>query len=341
MLQDGIDLELWYAVPGVAGWGHELVSSEPEHVGWRNAVATASTGRVVASHIEDDSVYSSSGFAWQGDRNVWTAERTTTWSNDVRHALGTGHWAPPLYLDTSVAFDSQDLAHVATVETVIPAAGGGASVLRYYHETSPGTWAAGETVLGSAVDNVAAPCDLYGRAQIALDAADRPHIVYTCVLNIECSYRYVWFDGSDWVDEAVAGFYDDASFVLTACILSDVRPSIALTEADVPHVTMARFLWNATTLGYEASMDHGWREGIGWQRESIETHPSDTYHDSSLAFDGDDHPHAAWHVLPSQAIHTGRDLGAGWEVEPHVDGIFPLHSLGDLTVEGTAGRSNR
>jgi hypothetical protein len=356
MKKDEKEFTLCHALraAGGKGWTSEVASRRPVHPGKENAIAVDSTGRVGVSHWRDDSVPMQGQTIppFVGTRELLVSTSSARgWSEQLQKEwnIGSNHTTYPM-LDTSLAYDRSDRGHLAYVRTLIgelqnPFMSG----LYYTVEGRKKSW--DQAIVPLAVPTPSSNLLSVSHTQIALDASDHYHIIYTTweratTTPTKCFLRYLT-NADDAPERAlIAELSEDyinkegLSWLNICGVPPPNRTAIALDPTNTVHVA---YYDNGTPK--EFLEDHGlWyarREAGGnWERQLVDGSP---VHDVSIAVSqlGD--------VIIAYAEplvdHTNLKFALGLKGQPwrlgYIQDEPALIKLGDVAVSGSRGRSNR
>lgn len=172
----------------------------------------------------------------------------------------------------SLALDSSDVPHVAYYDE-------GSDSLKY-------AVLSGTTWISDTVDECAS------EPSLALDGSDVPHIAYT-----HCGPRvdYAVLSDTTWLTETV----DWAA----------IRPSLAVDSSDRPHLAYPE-LQLLPPDGSGEGIKYAYWTGDGWVKEGMDAVPCDEA--PSLALDGSDNPHVAYHDVSSNSVKYAVLSGSTW-----------------------------
>lgn len=232
------------------------------------------------------------------------------------HAIPASYGTSATILDTAVAIDSNDKAHVIyTYED------SGQYYLRYVNNVGGG-WGAPTAVTTGG-------CNQYFQGSIGLDSSDNVHLAYLCATPAgECRVYHGKYNGA-WTHQLL-GKVQAASCDINAMGRMH-KPSLVLSSADKVFVTVfdedadKLFLYNNTSGAFSPTE---LLSGKGWQ--------------AVIARDAFDKLYIAYR----SSAAAGADLelitnNKGSWTGVVLDNSGTLTHIGDIVVEGVAGRSNR
>jgi hypothetical protein len=335
-------------------WTTEVASRRPIHPGKESAIAVDATGRVGVSHWRDDSVPMEGQTIppFVGTRELLVSSSSGKgWSDQLQKEwnIGSNHTTYPM-LDSSLAYDRSDRGHLAYVRTLNgDPQNAFMSGLYYTVEGRKKSW--DQPIVPLAVPSPSSNLLSVSHAQIALDASDHYHIIYTTweratTTLTKCFVRYLT-NADDAPERALIAelsedyITKDGVSTLSICAAPPLnRTAIAIDPTDTVHLAY----WdNGTTKEYLE--DHGlWyarrQPGGNWERQLVDGR---LVHDVSIAVSqlGDVIIAYAEPVVD----HTNLKFALGLKGQPwrlgYIQDEPALIKLGDVAVSGSRGRSNR
>lgn len=202
----------------------------------------------------------------------------------------------------TLAVDSSGRPHIAFVENIVSTTEG-----YLYHAVLSGT-----TWLITAVDGGPVGTNPPGcQADLALDAADRPHIAYGRLPEV----RYAVLSGTTWLTQTIeAGAY---GYLCT---------QLAVEPAGVPHV-----VFYDLDPSYAGALEYATRLTTTWSIQTVETGTQSTADSefglpAGLALDSANRPHVAYYTGGSHLMRYAVLSDSVWVSTtlptPPVDGLY-------------------
>ena len=244
------------------------------------------------------------GSSWQ-TTNISAGEEVAAWmaitvsedntphiayltNGGFKHAEYNGGWQfEPVSSDlgaaTAIAVDSANYIHISFINR--------SKELKYLSNQG-GTWTTQTPDYSSGSGRY---------TSIAVDSADRPHIIHFADLINKIKYTY--HNGSDFVSEIVDS-------INSGTVQS---PSLALDSVDLPHIVYYNYE-NSTHL-----LKYAHHDGLDWNLENV----GDGSYYMSVALDSNDRPHICY--IHSGALKYSLFNGTTWVTEIIASSIYIPH----------------